>query len=59
VVVNVGSTEDMSNRAVHRRCAAARPAAAGLPYLLQPRVVNTSKTENADVTLSVLIEDKE
>jgi von Willebrand factor type A domain/Aerotolerance regulator N-terminal len=59
VVVNVGSTEDMSNRAVVGDAPRRGRAVAGLPYLLQPRVVNSSKTENAEVTLSVLIKDKE
>jgi hypothetical protein len=59
VVVNVGSTEDMSNRAVIGDAPRRGRAVAGLPYLLQPRVVNSSKTENAEVTLSVLVEDKE
>jgi von Willebrand factor type A domain/Aerotolerance regulator N-terminal len=59
VIVNVGSMEDISNRAVVGDAPRRGRAVAGLPYLLQPRVVNTSKTENAQVTLSVVIEDKE
>ena len=45
-----------------RRSATRRGAAGPWPgcrIYLQPRVVNSSKTETAEVTLSVLIEDKE
>ena len=59
VVVNVGSTEDMANQAVIGDAPRLGRAVAGLPFLLQPRIVNTSKTQSGEVTLSVLIEDKE
>jgi hypothetical protein len=59
VVVNVGAADDLSNRAVIGDAPRRGRAVAGLPYLLQPRVINYSKTETAEVTLSVVIEDKE
>ena len=59
VVVNVGAADDLANRAVIGDAPRRGRAVAGLPYLLQPRVVNTSKKESAEVTLTVFIEDKE
>ncbi len=59
VVVDVGATDDLSNRAVIGDAPRRGRAVAGLPYYLQPRVVNSSKTETADLTLSVFIEEKE
>ena len=59
VVVDVGATDDLSNRAVIGNAPRRGRAVAGLPYYLQPRVVNSSKTETADLTLSVFIEEKE
>ena len=59
VVVNVGAADDLANRAVIGDAPRRGRAVAGLPYLLQPRVVNTSKKEPAEVTVTVYIEDKE
>lgn len=59
VVVNVGAADDLANRAVIGDAPRRGRAVAGLPYLLQPRVVNTSKKESAEVTMTVYIEDKE
>ncbi len=59
VVVDVGATDDLSNRAVIGDAPRRGRAVAGLLYYLQPRVVNYSKTETADLTLSVFIEEKE
>jgi hypothetical protein len=59
VVVNVGSTEPIHNLAVAGDPPPRQPAIIGLPLVLQPHVVNHSKSETADVTLSVLIDDKE
>ena len=59
VVVDVGASDDLSNRAVVGDAPRRGRAVAGLPTYLQPRVVNFSKTETADLTLSVFIEEKE
>jgi hypothetical protein len=59
LVVNVGSNEPVSNVAVIGDAPRRNRVIAGLPVLLQPRVVNYSKTETADVTLSVLVDEKE
>jgi hypothetical protein len=59
VVVNVGSREPVPNRAVIGDAPRRNRAIAGLPFLLQPRVVNHSTTEPADLTLSVFIDEKE
>ena len=57
-VVNVG-TDDLPNRAVLGDVPADTGAVVGLPYFFQARVVNTSKTETADVTLSLVLKEKE
>ncbi len=59
VVVNVGPTEPLPNRAVVGDAPRRNRAIAGLPFGLTARVVNFSKTETADVTLSVFIDEKE
>jgi hypothetical protein len=58
-VVNVGSHADLPNRAVVGNAPRRNRAIAGLPFLLEPKVVNYSKTEPAEVTLNVFIDDKE
>ena len=58
-VVNVGSKEPIANLAVLGNAPRRSRVVAGLPVVLQPRVVNNSKTETADATLSVLIDEKE
>jgi hypothetical protein len=59
LVVNVGSNEPVQNVAVVGNAPRRNRVIAGLPVLLQPRVANYSRTEPADVTLSVLIDEKE
>jgi von Willebrand factor type A domain/Aerotolerance regulator N-terminal len=59
LVVNVGSRQAAPNLAVAGDVPRRNRVIAGLPVVLQSRVVNYSKTEPADVTLSVLIDDKE
>src|SRR5262249_28625987 len=58
-VVNVGPTKETPNQAVVGDAPRQPRAIAGLPLVLQPPVVNYSKTETAELTLSVLINDKE
>jgi hypothetical protein len=57
-VVNVGA-DDLSNRAVIGDAPTDSRAVVGLPYFFQARVVNTSKTETAEMTLSLIVKDKE
>ncbi|HEV7224675.1 MAG TPA: vWA domain-containing protein [Pirellulales bacterium] len=59
VVVNVGSSEPLANRAVVGTAPRQHRAIVGLPIVLRPRVANDSKTEMAEVALSVFIDDKE
>ncbi|MBI1914812.1 MAG: VWA domain-containing protein [Planctomycetes bacterium] len=58
-VVIVGPQKETPNQAVGGDAPRQSRAVAGLPLVLQPRVINYSKTETADLTLSVLINDKE
>jgi hypothetical protein len=58
-VINVGSQDPLPNRAVVGDAPRRNRAVAGLPFVLQPRVVNFSKTEPAELTLSVFIDEKE
>jgi hypothetical protein len=59
LVVNVGSNEPISNLAVIGDAPRRNRVIAGLPIILQPRVANFSKTQPADVTLSVIVDEKE
>ena len=59
VVVDVGSREEVPNVAVVGDAPRAARVLVGQPVTWRPRVVNFSKKENADVTLSVLVDDKE
>jgi hypothetical protein len=59
VVVDVGSKEPMPNQAVVGDAPRRNRAIAGLPFTLQPRVVNYSKTDRAELTLSVFLNEKE
>jgi hypothetical protein len=59
VVVNVGSKEPLANRAVIGTPPREHRTVVGLPLMLRPRVANFSKSEPADVTVSVFIDDKE
>jgi hypothetical protein len=59
VVVNVGDKETLPNRAVIGDAPRRNRAIAGQPIILRPRVVNYSKTEAAELTLSMFIDDKE
>src|SRR5262245_9638392 len=57
-VVNVGAPKELPNQAVVGDAPRQARAIAGLPIVLQPRIVNFSHTETADVTLSVRINAK-
>ena len=59
IVVNVGSNEPVSNRAVVGDVPRQHRSIVGLPIKLRPRVVNYSRTETVDVAVSVQIEGKE
>jgi hypothetical protein len=59
VVVNVGPKEPLPNRAVVGDAPRKNRAIAGLPFALQARVVNYSKSESAELTLSMFIDEKE
>ncbi|HWB13856.1 MAG TPA: VWA domain-containing protein [Pirellulales bacterium] len=59
VVVNVGSKELLANRAVIGTAPREHRTVVGLPLTLRPRVANFSKSEPADVTVSVFVDDKE
>ena len=59
MVINVGSDETISNRAVIGNAPREHRAIVGLPVLLRPRVVNFSKSETAEVPVSVIIDEKE
>jgi hypothetical protein len=59
VVVNVGDKEPLPNRAVVGDAPRRNRSIVGLPLVLRPRVVNFSKTETAELTLSVFIDEKE
>jgi hypothetical protein len=56
-VVNFGARDAVANVAVVGNAPRNNRVIAGLPIILQPRVVNFSKTEPAEVTLSVLIDE--
>jgi hypothetical protein len=58
VVVNVGPQESVANCAVVGDAPRKNRALAGLPFALQARVVNYSRTQSAEVTLSMFIDDK-
>lgn len=59
VIVNVGPKKAVVNRAVVGDAPRKNRAIAGLPFGLMARVVNHSKTESADLTLSLYIDEKE
>lgn len=59
VVVNVGSNETVSNVAVVGDAPRRHHTIVGLPVTLRPRVINHSKTETADIAVSILIDGKE
>jgi hypothetical protein len=59
VVVNVGSDKPVPNLAVVGNAPSHHRAIVGLPVHLRPRVVNYSKTETAEVTVAVFMDDKE
>jgi hypothetical protein len=59
VVVNAGAPESLPNQAVVGDAPRQGRAVAGLPVVLQPRVVNYSKTEQAELTLAVFVDGKE
>jgi hypothetical protein len=58
-LVHVGVKDPLPNFAVVGDAPRRNRAVAGLPFVLTPRVVNHSKTEKAELTLSVFIDDKE
>jgi hypothetical protein len=59
LVFNVGDKEPLPNRAVIGDAPRRNRAIAGLPIVLRPHVVNYSKTETAELTLSVFLDEKE
>ncbi|HEV3343623.1 MAG TPA: vWA domain-containing protein [Pirellulales bacterium] len=59
VVVNVGSKQPLANRAVVGTPPGEHRTVVGLPLMLRPRVANFSKSEPAEVTVSVFIDEKE
>lgn len=58
-VVNVGSDEPMANRGVIGDAPRQRRSVVGLPVRLRPRVVNHAKSEPAEVTVGVFLDEKE
>ena len=58
-VVHVGSDDPPGNRGVVGDAPRQKLAVLGLPVRLRPRVVNHSKTEPAEVTVGVFLDDKE
>jgi hypothetical protein len=58
-LVNVAPTEEQPNVAVIGDAPRQSRAIAGLPFALQPRVVNYSKSQSAELTLGVFIDEKE
>lgn len=58
-VVNVGTDESLANRGVVGDTPSQKQAILGLPVRLRPRVVNPSKTETAEVTVGVFLDEKE
>ncbi|MDR3638388.1 MAG: VWA domain-containing protein [Isosphaeraceae bacterium] len=58
-VVNVGTDDAVANRGVVGDAPRQRQAILGLPVRLRPRVVNPSKTETAEVTVGVFLDEKE
>lgn len=58
-IINVGSNEAVPNRAVIGDAPRRQRTVVGLPVRLRPRVVNHSKTETVDLTVSVLLDEKE
>ena len=59
VVLNVGDKQPLPNRAVIGDAPRRNRVIAGLPILLRPHVINYSKTEPAELTLSVFLDGKE
>lgn len=59
VVLNVGDKEPLPNRAVIGDAPRRNRTLAGQPIIMRPRVVNYSKTEEAELTLSVFLDEKE
>ena len=58
-VVNVGPKETPTNLAVIGDVPRRNRAIVGLPFVLQPRVTNFSKTETVEAALSVILNEKE
>jgi hypothetical protein len=59
LVVNVGSNAPLANRAVVGEPPRENRVVVGLPVMLRPKVVNHSKTEAADVTVGVIVNERE
>ena len=59
LVVNVGSSVPLANRAVVGEAPRESRVIVGLPVMLRPRVVNHSKTEPAEVTVGVVVNERE
>jgi hypothetical protein len=58
-VVNVGPGERLVNVAVSAAGPIEQRAAVGLPTFLRPRLINYSKTQSAETTLAVFMDEKE
>lgn len=58
-VVHTGSSEPMPNHAVLGNAPRRQQAIRGLPVLLQAKVANFSKTESAELPLSLIVDEKE
>lgn len=59
IVVNAGSNQTLPNRAIVGGAPGEQRAIAGLPITLRPKVANYSAEETQDVTVSILIDEKE
>jgi hypothetical protein len=59
LVVNVGSSQPLANHAVVGESPRENRVVVGLPVMLRPKVVNHSKTEAADVTVGVIVNERE
>ena len=58
-VVNVGTDESLANRGIVGDAPRQKQAILGLPVRLRPRVVNPSKTETAEVTVGIVLDENE
>lgn len=59
LVVNVGSSTPLANRAVVGEAPRENRVVVGLPVMLRPKLVNHSKTEAAELTVGVIVNERE